>query len=32
MRRVRTQPGETMAVLAPELGKTPRELNRPMSV
>jgi hypothetical protein len=26
------QPGETMAVLAPELGKTPRELHRPMMV
>lgn len=24
------QPGETMSVLAPELGKTPRELQRPM--
>jgi hypothetical protein len=24
------QPGETMAVLGPELGKTPRELHRPM--
>jgi len=24
------QPGETMAVLAPELGETPRELHRPM--
>ena len=29
---VRAQPGETMAVLAPELGKTPRELHRPMMV
>ena len=27
---VRAQPGETMTVLAPELGKTPRELQRPM--
>lgn len=26
------QPGETMSVLAPELGKTPRELHRPMMV
>ena len=26
------QPGETMAVLAPEVGKTPRELHRPMAV
>lgn len=25
-------PGETMAVLAPKLGKTPRELQRPMAV
>jgi len=25
-----TQPGETMAVLAPGLGETPRELHRPM--
>ena len=24
------QPGETMSVLAPEIGKTPRELQRPM--
>jgi hypothetical protein len=29
---VRAQPGETMAVLAPELGCTPRELHRPMAV
>jgi hypothetical protein len=29
---VRAQPGETMAVLAPKLGKTPRELHRPMMV
>jgi len=28
---VRAQPGETMAVLAPELGCTPRELHRPMA-
>jgi len=26
------QPGETMAVLGPELGKAPRELHRPMMV
>jgi hypothetical protein len=26
------QPGETMAVLAPEVGKTSRELHRPMAV
>lgn len=26
------QPGETMTVLAPRLGKTPRELHRPMMV
>ena len=26
------QPGGTMAVLAPEVGKTPRELHRPMAV
>lgn len=26
------QPGETMAVLAPKLGETPRELHRPMAV
>jgi hypothetical protein len=26
------QPGETMAVLAPDVGKTPRELHRPMAV
>lgn len=26
------QPGETMAVLGPELGRTPRELHRPMTV
>jgi hypothetical protein len=26
------QPGETMAVLGPALGKTPRELHRPMMV
>ena len=26
------QPGESMAVLGPELGKTPRELHRPMMV
>jgi hypothetical protein len=25
------QPGETMAVLAPELGSSPRELHRPMA-
>jgi len=25
-------PGETMSVLAPKLGKTPRELQRPMTV
>jgi hypothetical protein len=25
------QPGETMAVLAPKLGETPRELHRPMA-
>jgi hypothetical protein len=29
---VRAQPGETMAVLAPELGCSPRELHRPMAV
>jgi hypothetical protein len=28
---VRAQPGETMAVLAPELGCSPRELHRPMA-
>lgn len=28
---VRGQPGEMMAVLAPELGCTPRELHRPMA-
>ncbi len=28
---VRAQPGETMTVLAPELGCTPRELHRPMA-
>lgn len=27
-----TQPGETMAVLAPKLGSSPRELHRPMAV
>jgi hypothetical protein len=27
-----TQPGEAMAVLGPALGKTPRELHRPMMV
>lgn len=27
-----TQPGETMGVLGPVLGKTPRELHRPMMV
>jgi hypothetical protein len=25
------QPGETMAMLAPELGSSPRELHRPMA-
>ena len=28
---VRTRPGETMALLAPELGCSPRELHRPMA-